>query len=190
MLRPDIPQLTDKVILVTGGTNGLGRESVTAFAAHEPACIYFTGRSQASADKLIQEVNSKFPTVAIDFVSCDLASFESIQNAIRGLLKKTRRLDIVLANAGVMALPHGQTKDGYEIQFGTNHMGHALLIKLLTPLMDATARATGDVRIVWNTSLGYGLHPKGGVLLHKVKSPQKDVAYLGGRWILVGQKKP
>lgn len=185
----DIPSLSGKVIVITGGTNGLGYETALSFAAHEPAHIYFTGRSQPSADKLIQAVRSKYPSVGITFIQCDLASLDSVQNAAKQLLSKTKRIDVVMLNAGIMAVSHGRTKDGYEIQFGTNHVGHALLAKLLTSTLEATAKNTGNVRIVWNTSLGYGLHPKGGILFDKVKTDQKDIAHLGGRWIRYGQSK-
>lgn len=105
------------------------------------------------------------------------------------LLSKTDRIDILMANAGVMALPHGQTKDGYEIQFGTNHMGHALLVKLVVPVMDATAKTTNDVRVIWNASLGCGLHPKEGILFDKVKTSQNDISPVGGAWMRYGQSK-
>ena len=88
-----------------------------------------------------------------------------------------------------MATPEGLTKDGYEVQFGTNHMGHALLIKLLTPLLESTAKKTGDVRIVWNTSLGHQAHPTGGIQFDKVKTTQGDIFFILGRWLRYGQSK-
>ena len=185
----DTPDLAGKTVLVTGGTAGLGYETALSFAGHNPGKIFFTGRSQPSADKLIKEVNSEYPNVPITFIKCDLASLESVRNAAKEIVSKTDRVDIVMANAGIMALPHGVTKDGYEIQFGTNHMGHALLIKLLTPLMESTAEKTGDVRLVWNTSLGYGGHPSGGIKFDKVKTPQADISPVMGRWVRYGQSK-
>ena len=185
----EIPSLAGKVILITGGTAGLGYQTALSFAAHGPAHTYFTGRSESSADKLIEEVNTKFPSTPITFVQCDLASLDSVKQAAGELLSKTDRIDIVFANAGVMALPAGQTKDGYEVQFGTNHVGHALLVKLIIPLMEATAKKTGDVRIVWNTSLGYRGHPKGGILFDKVKTPQADISPVAGEWVRYGQSK-
>jgi len=119
----DIPSLVGKVIIVTGGTAGLGRETVLSFAAHGPAHIYFTGRSQPSADSLVKETKARFPQVPVTFVPCDLASLDSVRNAAKDVASRTDRLDIAMLNAGVMALPPGLTKDGYEVQFGTNHMG-------------------------------------------------------------------
>ena len=184
-----IRDLSGKVFLITGGTAGLGYETAVSFAAHNPGHIFFTGRSQPSADKLIKEVNSKYPNVPITFVQCDLASLESVQNAAREILSKTDRLDIVMANAGIMALPPGLTKDGYEIQFGTNHMGHALLVKLLTPLLESTAKKTGDVRIIWNTSLGHRGHPSGGIQFDKLKTTHADIFFILGQWMRYGQSK-
>ena len=185
----EIPGLAGRVILITGGTAGLGYETALSFAAHGPAHIYFTGRSQPSADKLIKEVNEKFPKTPITFIKCDMASLKSVERAARELASKIDRLDIFMANAGVMALPPGQTEDGYETQFGINHMGHALLVKLLSPLMESTAKKTGDVRIVWTTSLGHRGHPSGGILFDKVKTPQSDISPIAGEWIRYGQSK-
>lgn len=184
-----IPDLAGKAILITGGTAGLGYETALSFGAHNPGHIIFTGRSQPSADKLIKEVGSKYPKVLITFVQCDLASLESVQSAAREIISKTDRLDVLMANAGIMAVPPGLTKDGYEIQFGTNHMGHALLVKLLTPLLEATATKTGEARIVWNTSLGHRGHPTGGVQLEKLKTAQTDIFFILGHWIRYGQSK-
>lgn len=185
----DIPSLNGKVILITGGTAGLGRATVLSLAAHEPAEIIFTGRSQTSADGVIEETSSKYPKVAITFVKCDLASLVSVQNAAREVVSKITRLDIVMANAGIMAVPPSLTEDGYEVQFGTNHVGHALLLKLLTPTIEATAREFGDARVVWTSSLAYKIQPKGGIQLDKVKTPQADIYPLAGGWMRYGQSK-
>lgn len=108
----DIPSLSGKVILVTGGTAGLGRETVLSLAAHSPAHIYFTGRSQPSADSLIEEAKSIHSGTPVTFVQCDLASLDSVQQAAKFVCAQTDRLDISCFNAGVMALPPGLTKDG------------------------------------------------------------------------------
>lgn len=150
-----IPSLEGKVVFVTGGTAGLGRETIFKLAPHNPAQIYFSGRSQASADALISSLHALYPSQSIIFVPMDLASMESIKAAGETFLPKMQRLDIFFANAGIMASPPGLTKDGYEIQFGTNHMGHAALVNLLVPLMEQTANAGHDVHIIWTTSLGY-----------------------------------
>lgn len=184
-----IPDLSGKVALITGGTAGLGYETALSFAAHNPGRILFTGRSQPSADKLIKDVNSKYPKVSIAFVKCDLASLESVRNAAKVITAESDRLDIVMANAGIMGVPPSRTKDGYEIQFGTNHIGPALLTNLLTPLLESTAQKTGDVRIVWNTSLGHKGHPPGGIQFDKLKTKQADIFPVMAHWIRYGQSK-
>lgn len=185
----EIPSLAGKVILVTGGTAGLGRETILSFVEHEPAHIFFTGRSQGSAGKVISDAENIAPKIPVTFIPCDLALLSTVQKAAKEILAKTNRLDIVMANAGIMAVPHALTPDGYEIQFGTNHMGHALLLKLLTPLLESTAQGSKDVRIIWNTSQGYGLHPAGGILFDKLKTSQADISPIMGAWTRYGQSK-
>ncbi|EMC94066.1 hypothetical protein BAUCODRAFT_36537 [Baudoinia panamericana UAMH 10762] len=185
----EIPSLEGKVILVTGGTAGLGRETILSFAAHQPAHIFFTGRSQSSANSLIEAVRTTQPRTPVTFIPCDLASLAAVQKAAKDVLSQTDRLDIVMLNAGVMALPPGQTKDGYEIQFGTNHVGHALLAKLLTPTMEATAKRTGDVRLIWNTSTAYNMHFGEGIHFDKLKTDGRAISPVGLGWVLYGQSK-
>jgi hypothetical protein len=157
-----IPPLANKIIFITGGTAGLGRETILSLATHNPAHIYFLGRSQASADQLIAEVREAQKDAAqqvpLTFIRIDLVSMASIKAGAADFLSRETRLDLFFANAGVMALPPGLTEDGYEVQFGTNHLGHAALVKLLLPTMERTAAGGEggcDVRIIWNTSQGY-----------------------------------
>lgn len=189
----DISSLDGKVILVTGGTAGLGYETVLSLAGHNPAQIFFTGRSQPSADKLLKEVNTKHPNAKVTFIQCDQTSLASVQDAVRSVQSQTSRLDVIIANAGIMAHPPGQTKDGYEIQFGTNHVAHALLVKLLLPTLERTrTEHSPDVRVIWLSSLGYGFHPKGGVLFSKLHTPQKDIIWWSSffaAWFRYGQSK-
>lgn len=183
----DIPRLTGKVIIITGGTAGLGRETLLSFAAHDPSRIFFTGRSQTSADEVLREARTRYPSTPVSFIPCNLASLAHVRDAARTILARTDRLDLAFMNAGIMAVPPGLTEDGYEIQFGTNHLGHALLVKLLTPLLEATAETTGDVRVVWNTSQGYAGHPRGGIIFDRLKTDMHD--FLLAPWQLYGQSK-
>jgi len=185
----DIPDLAGKVILVTGGTTGIGAETVIALAKHNPTKIYFTGRNESSAKSVISSIQETTPTAPVEFLPCDLSSLTSVQDAAKKILATESRLDILICNAGIMAVPPSQTKEGYEIQFGTNHVGHALLIKLLLPLLDKTQQdGDKDVRIVILTSQGYGLHPKGGILFSRLKTPLDDLGVIGG-WTRYGQSK-
>ena len=123
----------------------------------------------------------------MSFVSCDLSSFASIDSAAKTFLNASSRLDILICSAGIMAVPKATTKDGYEIQMGTNHLGHALLIKHLLPTLLKTASTHGDARVVYITSLGMGLAPTGGIIFKDLKGPQ-DLGF-GGRWTRYGQSK-
>lgn len=92
-----------------------------------------------------------------------------------------------MCNAGIMARPPALTQDGYEIQFGTNHIAHALLVKKLLPALLHRARAGGDARIVLLTSLGYINHPPGGIVFLTLKTVQDFGAM--GSWTRYGQSK-
>jgi retinol dehydrogenase 12 len=129
-----------------------------------PAQIYLAARNEASAQKAIEHIETEVPGSAslIQYVHCDLASLASVQATTHAFLEfeKKRvgqpRLDLLFLNAGVMAVPAALTKDGYEIQFGTNHLGHFLLHKLLLPTLLATAKLpSADVRVISLTSLAH-----------------------------------
>ncbi|OCL14337.1 NAD(P)-binding protein [Glonium stellatum] len=154
----DIPSLDGKVVLVTGGNIGLGKQSVLEFARHGPAQIWLAARSLDKAKAAADEIKQQVPNAApIRLLELDLSSFESVKKAAATFSAESDRLDILMLNAGIMAAPPGMTKDGYEIQFGTNHMGHALLTKLLLPTLEKTAKSDGsaDVRIVSLSSHGH-----------------------------------
>lgn len=174
------------------GTAGLGAGSISLLAAGKPAHIYFSGRNSKKADELIVKLGAKHPDVPVTFIQCDLADLTSVKRAAEEFLEKADRLDVLYANAGVMALPPGVTKDGYEIQFGTNHLGHALLIKLLLPLMLQTAeQPSSDVRIINLSSIAYKQAPREGIAFDSLKTPQADLGSMipGGKWTRYGQSK-
>ena len=125
----------------------------------------------------------------------DLASLATVKAGVQTFLSTFSpggkpRLDILICNAGVMALPPGVTTDGYEIQFGTNHVGHALLVKLLLPtLLSTAALPNADVRVILVASLAFSGHPRGGIVFKDLKTKQ-DTFLLGtGAWQRYGQSK-
>ncbi|EPS40334.1 hypothetical protein H072_5853 [Dactylellina haptotyla CBS 200.50] len=145
----DVPDLSDKVIIVTGGNIGLGLETVRQLVKHNPARVYLAARSKEKADAAIEKLRASNPNAApISFLSLDLASFESIKAAVQAFQSVESRLDVLVNNAGIMMSPEGLTKEGYEIQFGTNHLGHALLIHLLLPILQRTAVINPEARVV------------------------------------------
>lgn len=184
--QKDIPSLEDKVILVTGGTSGLGKQSVLEYARHRPGEIWLAARNLERAQAAADEVRSSVPDAPIKLLELDLASLESVQSAARKFAEEADRLDILALNAGIMATPPGLTKDGYEEQFGTNHMGHALLTNLLIPVLDKTAKLPDtDVRIVALSSTGHKLVPRGGIVFDSLKTDAVSM----GPYIRYGQSK-
>lgn len=126
--------------------------------------------------------------VHITFLECDLASLTSVEKAVKQFTSESQRLDILMCNAGVMALPPSLTKDGYEMQFGTNHIGHALMIKLLLPtLLQTVEKPDADVRVVFLTSIGFRFHPTGGIDFPTLRTTQDTGAT--GAWVRYGQSK-
>ncbi|KAF2083608.1 NAD(P)-binding protein [Saccharata proteae CBS 121410] len=160
----DIPDLSGKVILVTGGNTGLGLETVTQLAKHNPSCIYLAARNPTKASQAISEVLKTSPNANIKHIQLDLSSFTSIASAVDAFLSSCSRLDILINNAGIMGTPYAKTGEGYELQFGTNHMGPALLTKLLLPtLLKTAAQPTADVRVVWLGSEAHRAAPGCGI---------------------------
>jgi len=174
--KTDIPSLDGKVILVTGANAGLGKQCVLEYSRHQPKQIWLAARNLKKAQTAVGEIKKLVPDAPIKLLELDLSSFESIKKAARAFLSESDRLDILMCNAGIMAVPPGQTKDGYEIQFGTNHLGHALLTKLLLPALEATAKLPGaDVRVISVSSFGHTNWPKGGFRFDLLKSSAPDL---------------
>jgi len=149
------PNFSGKVVLITGGTSGLGAASARALAQLSPSRIYISGRRQEAADELIAQIRNSSsppsspsplitPPTEIIFLPCDLASLSSVSAAAAHLVATETRIDILLANAGVCAVPPTLSQDGYEIQFATNHLGHALLVRKLLPLLLAGGGSRQD----------------------------------------------
>ncbi|ROV96505.1 hypothetical protein VMCG_07827 [Cytospora schulzeri] len=183
----DVPLLTDKVIFITGGTAGLGATTVERLAKKKPAHIYFSGRNAKSAEALINKIHNAVPDANLTFVQLDQADLASVKAALEKGFKHDR-LDLLICNAGIMAQPLGTSKDGYEIQFAINHLGHALIIKKLLPTLLRTAELPGaDVRVVCLTSVGWRGHPSGGIQFETLKTEQ-DFGLIGP-WKRYGQSK-
>lgn len=181
----DIPRLSNKVILVTGGNTGLGRETVEQLAKHEPSQIYLAARTPSKGESAVAAVKQAVPHANVTFLALDLASFDSISSAAQSFKQQSPRLDVLINNAGIMALPPGTTSEGYEIQLGTNHVGHALLTRLLLPTMLSTVKEyDSDVRIIHLSSEAHQLAPRsGGLRLDMARLDQE------GTWTRYGHSK-
>jgi len=130
--------LTGKRALVTGVSAGLGVETARALAAHG-AEVIGTARDLAKARAATAPLREAYGA-RFSLVELDLSSLASVRAAAGTLRAAGKRLDLVIANAGVMATPLGRTADGFETQFGTNHLGHFLLLNLLADLIPSGGR--------------------------------------------------
>ena len=144
--------LSGKVFLVTGGYSGLGAVTVKALLKAK-AKVIIVGRNKASQDKFVQEllVNKDFevsPNQIDAEYTMDLADLSSVSKFAKYIDGKYNQIDVLINNAGVMRTPPGKTKDGFEIQMGTNVIGHFLLAKILAPKTK---------RQVWLSSLAHKL---------------------------------
>ena len=127
--------LAGKRVLITGVSAGLGVETARVVAAHG-AKVVGTARDLDKARKALEP----FTELSIDIFACDLASLASVRACADALCARYDRFDVLIANAGVMNCPLGRTEDGFETHFGTNHLGHFVLINRLVPLVDAGGR--------------------------------------------------
>ncbi|KAF2769131.1 NAD(P)-binding protein [Teratosphaeria nubilosa] len=170
----DIPDLSGRVILVTGGNAGLGAATVEALAPHKPECIYLCARNVSTAEALVQKIHQTSPNANIKILALDLASLDSVKKCASEFNDQASRLDILFLNAGISMQEPSLTQEGYEVTFGVNHLGHALLTQLLLPKMLETKNSDpkADLRIVLTSSIGaFMFGPKGGLLLSEMKEP-------------------
>jgi NAD(P)-dependent dehydrogenase (short-subunit alcohol dehydrogenase family) len=129
--------LSGQRILVTGGSAGLGAETARALAAHG-AEVVVTVRDTAKGERALEAARAgAAPNGSIAMREIDLASLSSVRACADGLLAEGKPFSALIANAGVMACPQGKTADGFETQFGTNHLGHFVFVNKLVPLLIA-----------------------------------------------------
>jgi NAD(P)-dependent dehydrogenase (short-subunit alcohol dehydrogenase family) len=132
--------LSGKRILVTGVSAGLGVETARALAAHG-AQVVGAARDLDKARKATEAVRAQAANGGgLELVQLDLASLASVRACADGLLAQGKPFDVIIANAGVMGVPKSQTVDGFETQFGVNHLGHFLLVNRLAALLKPGSR--------------------------------------------------
>ncbi|WP_157215776.1 SDR family NAD(P)-dependent oxidoreductase [Flavisphingomonas formosensis] len=131
--------LTGKRVLVTGVSAGLGVETARALVAHG-ADVVGTARDVEKARRATSGIEPGSAGGSLALLALDLASLASVRTAAEALVADGRSFDLVIANAGVMACPQGTTADGFETQFGTNHLGHFLLVNRIAGLIAASGR--------------------------------------------------
>ncbi len=144
--------LTGKTIVITGATSGLGRESARCLA-HTGARVVLTGRDTAALAGTEAWVREQVPQALTATVHLDLTSLASVTAAAAQISDLTPAVHVLMNNAGVMFTPYGRTVDGFEMQFGTNHLGHFELTRSLLPALVAADGA----RVVNLSSEGHRL---------------------------------
>src|ERR1700689_3304992 len=132
--------LSGKRVLVTGVSAGLGVETARALAAHG-AQVVGAARNLSKAQAATEQVRTQAASGgSLALVQLDLASLDSVRRCADGLLAAGKPFDIIIANAGVMACPKGTSADGFETQFGTNHLGHFVLVNRIASLLKPGSR--------------------------------------------------
>jgi NAD(P)-dependent dehydrogenase (short-subunit alcohol dehydrogenase family) len=156
----EMPRLDGKTVVVTGANSGLGYAGTRAFAARGATVVMAcrsVERGEAAAHEIRGEVRGDLDG-ELDVRECDLASLDSVGGFAEGLRDGYDAVDILCNNAGVMAIPRSETEDGFETQFGVNHLGHFALTGRLFDLLDAAEGIGGDARVVTQSS---GAHEQG-----------------------------
>ncbi len=136
----DLPDLSGKTIAVTGGNSGIGYEAALQFA-RKGANVVLACRSMEKARAAAAAIVAAHPGAAVGVMELDLSNLASVRTFAEAFRTQHRQLDVLCNNAGIMAIPYRRTVDGFEMQFGTNHLGHFALTGLLLDLLLGTSGA-------------------------------------------------
>lgn len=173
----DMPDQHGRTAVVTGANGGLGYETALALAA-KGAHVVVAARDRAKAERAIDSLTTQVPDASLELVPLDLGDLASVRTAAGAIAEAHPRVDLLVNNAGLMAMPEATTADGFEMQFGVNHLGHwAFTSLLLAPLL----RTPGS-RVVTVTSTAH----------HMGRPVDEDNPHLHGRykpWRAYGQAK-
>jgi len=175
-------EIKGKTVLITGCTwKGLGAESARVIAKHNPALLIVAGRKQESLDDTIQKIKAETPSANLRSLIIDLASLESVKQAAAEVNAYSEPIDVLINNAAIMASPYHTTKDGFEAQFGTNHLGPFVFTNLILPKV--LASKTGAPRIVNVSSSAHIISPV------RFDDPFFDNGKTYQKWLAYGQSK-
>ena len=136
----NIPDLTGKIAIVTGANSGIGYEMARALAGKE-ATVILACRDKDKGEAAVRQIVQEYPEAKAKLLQLDLADLASVRRFADEFTSHYDRLDIVINNAGIMRTPFGKTADGFELQFGTNHLGHFALTVLLLDIIIRTHKA-------------------------------------------------
>lgn len=146
----DVPDQRGRCAVITGANSGIGFETARVLAG-QGARVVLACRDEQKAKAAADRIGAEFAGAEVDVIRLDLASLSSVREAAEKLRAVVERLDLLINNAGLMWPPQGRTADGYELQFGTNHLGHFAFSGLLLDLLVGTPGS----RIVTVSSLGH-----------------------------------
>jgi NAD(P)-dependent dehydrogenase (short-subunit alcohol dehydrogenase family) len=169
--------LSGKLALVTGGSSGLGAETARALAS-KGARVVITARDVAKGEGVAKGIRESTGNDGVEVEELELGSLASIRAFAERFLARHDALQILVNNAGVMACPFEKTSDGFELQFGTNHLGHLLMTALIAPALLNAASA----RVVSLSSRGHQLSPVVFEDIHFERRPYD-------KWASYGQSK-
>ena len=173
----DIPDQHGRTAVVTGANGGLGLETARALAV-KGAHVVMAVRNQKKAQAAVDEIRAGAPDASLELVALDLAAQASVRAAAGQITAGHKNIDLLINNAGVMGIPETKTVDGFEMQFGVDHLGHWTLTALLLPALLRTPGA----RIVTVTSTAH----------HMGRAVDPANPHLKGRyrpWLAYGQAK-
>jgi NAD(P)-dependent dehydrogenase (short-subunit alcohol dehydrogenase family) len=147
----DAPTMDGKVVAITGGNTGIGKEAAVSLA-RMGATVVITSRNVERGQAALDEVRERSDSADVAVLDLDLASFASIRRFASDLLDRYDRLDVLLNNAGGIMSPRSETAEGFETTFGVNHLGHFLLTSLL---LDRLTVTPGETRVVNVSSVAH-----------------------------------
>lgn len=172
----EIPDLSGKIAIVTGANNGIGYDTARELAKKN-ATVIMACRNTEKGEAAARSIVNEYPQAKVIVRQLDLANLSSVKSFAQSFHSDYDRLDMLINNAGVMAIPYGKTADGFERQFGTNHLGHYALTGLLLDLLLGTEYS----RVVTVSSTG---HRTGRI---NFEDPNCEESY--SKWGAYGQSK-
>ncbi|KAG2175313.1 hypothetical protein INT44_007801 [Umbelopsis vinacea] len=175
-------EIKGKTVLITGCTiGGLGFEAARVVSKHHAGLVIVAGRKQEALDEAIKKIKGETPSANLRSLVIDLASLESVRHAAAEVNAYSEPIDVLINNAAIMASPYYTTKDGFEAQLGTNHIGPFLFTNLILPKV--LASKTGAPRIVNVSSMGHVFSPI------RFDDPFFDNGKSYQKWVAYGQTK-
>jgi len=178
LTEANLEDQTGKVFIITGSSSGVGEQLASILYSHN-AKIYIAVRSSEKASRAISSIQSKHPNSkgSLTYLHLDLANLPTIKASAEEFLSKEKSLNVLWLNAGVMAPPQGsKTPQGWELQLGTNNLGHYLFVHFLHPVLRSTAATApkDSVRVVWVSSSAAIFAPKPPIVFENMNYEKKN----------------